>query len=335
MLALVKTAAGPGVMLRDMPMPDPGPGWVRVRVTRAGICGSDLPIIDGVRAVPVPFVPGHELAGVIDATGPSVAGWFVGERVAINMVIGCGICAMCAISRPSLCLAIREIGIHIHGGFAEFAIAPAANLHRLPAHLSDEDATAADPLACVVHGLTVSPTRTDDVVAIVGVGVIGLYAIQLAKRMGARRVIAVGRRADALSIARDAGADAIVDLSSGDLASGLRDATGGHGPAQLIEATGAPEVLDPSIDALARGGRLLVLGVFHAPSQLRAGAIVRKELQINGSLCYDAREFQHALDLLADHAIRPVPHAVFPLREADQAIHAFRSRAVTKSILAP
>jgi L-iditol 2-dehydrogenase len=335
MLALVKETIGPGVVLRQMPVPDPGPDWVRVRITRAGICGSDLPIFDDVRAVPLPFVPGHELAGVVDALGADVSGWRVGDRVAINMVIGCGACAMCAAGRPSLCGAIREIGIHIDGGFAEYAVAPAANLHRLPAQLSDEDATAADPLACALHGFRIAPVRSDDTVAVVGVGVIGLYAIQLAKRAGARRVIAVGRRANALGWAHAAGADAIVDMSRYDLASGLRDATGGDGPTTLVEATGAADVLGPSIDALARGGRLLVLGVFHALSHLHGGAIVRKELQINGSLCYSAAEFRQALDWLAEGVIKPVPHTVFPLRDADRAIAAFRSRETAKAILAP
>jgi L-iditol 2-dehydrogenase len=335
MLALVKDTPGPGFAVREVARPEPAPGWVRVRVTRAGICGSDLPIFDGIRAVPLPFVPGHELAGVVDVLGDGVSHLRVGERVAINLVIGCGVCAMCAAGRPSLCERIREIGIHINGGFAEYVVAPAANLHRLPPALDDASATAADPLACVLHGLRLCPVRSDDVVAVIGVGVLALYAIQLAKHAGARRVIAVGRRSHMLQRARLLGADDCLDVSNGGLAQALRTATHGVGPSLVIEATGAPEVLDASVEAAARAGRLLVLGVFHGPSQLHAGPIVRKELMIAGSLCYDPSEFQQALNLLADRAIQPVPSEVFPLREAERAVAAFRARDVSKAILAP
>ncbi len=103
MRAVVKESPGPGFSLRDMPVPEPPVGWVRVRVRHVGLCGSDIPIFDGVRAVPDLFIPGHETVGVIDALGADVRGLRIGEPVAVNMVIACTHCAHCRSGRPTLC----------------------------------------------------------------------------------------------------------------------------------------------------------------------------------------------------------------------------------------
>ncbi len=333
MLAAVKEREGPGIALCTVPAPLPPPGWVRVRVRAAGICGSDLPIVDGRRRVPLPLIPGHEVAGEVDRLGPGVDGWAPGERVAVGMVVACGRCAACAAAQPELCDALVELGIDANGGFADYMVAPAANLHRLPERLSFADATAADPLASTLHGLAAVQVTPDDAVAVFGVGVIGLYAVQLARRAGARRVVAVGRRDDALRLAQDLGA-VVVDLRARDPVAAVRDLTGG-GASVVVEATGAPPVVPQVVASAAKGARIVVLGVFHEPVPVDLGMVVRRELRLVGRLCYTWDEYEQALALLAAGQIRPLVSHTFPLSEISRALELVRRRGAIKVVVEP
>jgi 2-desacetyl-2-hydroxyethyl bacteriochlorophyllide A dehydrogenase len=332
MLAVVKEREGPGFALRTVPAPVPPPGWVRVRVRAAGICGSDLPIFEGRRRVPLPLIPGHEVAGEVDRLGPDVAGWAPGDRVAVGMVVACARCAACAAAHPELCDALVELGIDADGGFADYMVAPAANLHRVPDSLSFAEATAADPLASTLHGLAAAQITRDDVVAVFGVGAVGLYTVQLARRAGARRVVAVGRRDDALRLARDLGAEA-VDLRRQDAAA-VRELTGG-GASVVVEATGAPAVVPQVVASAAKAARIVVLGVFHEPAPVDLGAVVRRELRLFGRLCYTWDEYEQALALLASGQIRPLVSHVFPLSEISRALELVRRRGAIKVVVEP
>ncbi len=335
MLAVVKNRPGAGFALRDMPVPEPPAGWVRVAVRATGLCGSDLPIFDGQRDVPDQFIPGHETVGVIESLGAGVANARVGQRVAVNMVVACHTCLYCRGGRPSLCDSLTELGIHLNGGFAEYVIAPAENLQTVSESLSDAAATAVDPLASVYHGLQLAPLHDSDTVAVLGAGPMGLYAVQLARLSGVRRVIAIARRASALAWSRACGADLCVDATQSGWIDTVRRLTDGHGPSFCIEATGAPAMFEAGIELTAKGGRMLVLGVFHEPVSLRPGPIVRKELQLTGSLCYSADDYAQSMALLAERRITPLAHRVLHLREMQRALDLFRDREVAKAIVAP
>jgi len=335
MLAVVKEHYGPGFALRPVPVPEPPPGWVRIRVRAVGICGSDLPIFEGIRPVPLPLIPGHETVGEVEALGEGVEGWSVGERVAVDMVVACGRCRFCRMGRPTLCERLIELGIHTHGGFAEYMIAPASNLHRLPDTLSFEEGTAADPLASVYHGLRMLGPLDGATVAVFGVGAIGLYAIQMARHLGAWRILVVGRRETPLQHARALGADETISTQEEDPVEAIRARTEGKGATVVIEATGAPEVFPKAIEAAAPGARVLILGVFHEPTRFDAGLLVRKELQLWGSLCYTWDEYDYSLRLLAEGRIRPLVSHVFPLTEMESALALLRRREALKVVIRP
>ncbi|MDR7481528.1 MAG: alcohol dehydrogenase catalytic domain-containing protein [Armatimonadota bacterium] len=333
MLVVVKEREGPGFALRTVPVPVPPPGWVRVRVRAAGICGSDLPIFDGRRRVPLPLIPGHEVTGEVERLGPGVDGWTPGDRVAVGMVVACGRCTACAAAQPELCDALVELGIDAPGGFADYMVAPAANLHRLPAGLSFVEATAADPLASTLHGLAPAQITPDDVVAVFGLGAIGLYAVQVARSAGARRVVALGRRDDALQLARELGAEA-VDLRGRDAPAAVRALAPG-GASVVVEATGAPAVASQAVASAAKGARVVVLGVFYEPVPMDLGALVRRELRVFGRLCYTWDEYEQALALLASGRIRPLVSHTFPLSEISRALDLLRSRGTIKVVVEP
>lgn len=335
MLAVVKEHYGPGFSLRSVPIPEPPPGWVRVRVRAVGICGSDLPIFDGIRPVPLPLIPGHETVGEVEALGAGVEGWRIGERVAVDMVVACGGCRFCRMGRPTLCDQLIELGIHTHGGFAEYMIAPARNLHRLPEALTFEEGTAADPLASVYHGMRMIGPLDGATVAVFGTGAMGLYAVQLARHLGAWRILAVGRREAPLRLAVELGADKGISMQQENPVEAIQSWTGGLGASVVIEATGAPGVFPQVIEAAARGGRVLILGVFHEPIQMNAGLVVRKELQIWGSLCYTWDEYEYSLHLLAERRIRPLITHEFPLSKMEQALTLLHRREALKVVIRP
>ena len=333
MLAVVKEHPGPGFAIKEVPVPEPRPGWVRIRVRATGICGSDLPIFSGLREVRTPLIPGHEVAGEVDLLGDGVGGWRAGDRVAVNMVISCGSCAFCSAGRPSLCGELQELGIHTDGGFAEYTVVPARNLRRIAPSLSFEEATAVDPLACAYHGLRSVAVQASDRVAIFGVGVIGLYAVQLARLHGPARVVAVGRRDAPLALARELGADGTVNASREDPAAAIHRMIGGA--TVVVEATGNPRVLHEVIEAASQGARVLILGIFHELAPVRPWWIVRRELRIFGSLCYSGDEYEAAMDLMATRQIRPLVSHVVPLAEFARGIELIRRRETVKVVVQP
>lgn len=335
MLAVVKEHPGPGFSLRSVAIPEPPPKWVRVRVRAVGICGSDLPIFEGVRSVPLPLIPGHETVGEVEALGEGAEGWRIGDRVAVDMVVSCGFCRFCRIGRPTLCDRLIELGIHTNGGFAEYMIAPARNLHRLPETMTFEEGTAADPLASVYHGIRMIGPLDGETVAIFGTGALGLYAVQLARHLGAWRILAVGRRDAPLRLAKELGADEVISTQQEDPVEAVRARTGGQGASVIIEATGAPAVFPQAIEAAARGGRVLILGVFHEPVQIHASFLVRKELQVWGSLCYTWDEYEYSLQLLAEGRIRPLITHVLPLNAMEQALTLLHRREALKVVIRP
>lgn len=339
MLAVVKERAGPGFALRELPVPEPPAGWVRVRVRAVGICGTDIPIFEGIRAVPYPLIPGHEFAGEIDALGERVTGWRRGDRVAVGLVIGCGICAACYRGEENLCERITEIGIHINGAFAEHVVAPASTLHRLPDHLTFADGASVDPLASSYRGIRRLNLQPCDDVVIFGLGPIGLYALQAVRAHGVRRVIAVTpRRGLRAEIACRIGADALVESETcDDLVGAVRAANAGALPSVVIEATGKPEVFKDVYRVAAPGGRVLLLGIFHAQAAFDPAQIIRKELRVEGSFCYNWEDFDVSLDLIARGLVRtaPVITHTLPLARMAEALDLIHRREAVKVILEP
>lgn len=316
MLAVVKAAPGPGFDLCDAPVPTPGPGWALVRVQRVGICGTDLPIFSGARPVPIPLIPGHEIGGTVAALGESVSSPAIGDRVAVSIVCNCGACPSCAFGRESLCDDIREIGIHIDGGFAEYVAAPARNLHRLPDALDWAAAASVDPLACALPAVARASIMFEDDVVVIGGGAIGLYALQLARLAGPRRLFLVGRRAQRLAVGRRWADDVIDDLQE-DAADAILARTNGRGADVVIEATGNPAAGAAALAMAAKSARVALTGVFTQPATVHLNHIVRRELNVYGTLCYTRAQFAEALRLLAIGSVDAAPIVTHVLSLSD------------------
>jgi len=336
MRAIVKEAPGPGFALRDRAEPGVQAGTVIVQVKAVGICGSDIPVFAGVRDVPYPLILGHEFSGVVAEVGEQVTEWHKGDRVTAGLVVSCGGCPYCRQGREVLCDHLQEIGFHIDGAYAEYVRVPVSNLVRLPDELSFYQGASVDPVASSYHGLRRLNLRPEDFVVLFGDGAIGLYALQGVLARGVERVLLVGHHDGRLEVATGCGAE-VTNSRSGDPIEMIGRLTAGRMADVVIEATGSAKVLPAVVDATAKGGTIVLLGVFHRSSEFNPASIVRHELNVKGSFCYSKDAFAASLELLRQGRIDidPVVTHVLPLEEIGTALQLIDRREAIKVILEP
>jgi len=332
-LAVVKDPAKLGILLEEVPVPAISPWEARVRVRAVGICGSDQRIYNDVHpGRRKRFILGHEIAGDVAAVGERVTEVRVGDAVAIEICVGCGICRHCKVGRVNLCEKLEELGVTMDGGMTEFVAAPARNIHRLPDGLAYRTAVLADPLACVIRGLEMVPVTSGSWVAVLGPGQMGLLAVQVLKRILRARIVAVGTRTDRLALARRMGADEVVNLQEADAVAAVRELTDG-GADFVYEAAGSALALDQAIAMARKGGSVVMLTV-HKQVQVNLEPAVRGELHLVGAICYSYREYERALTLLAEGKldVEPLLTHVFRLPQAQEAFEFVLGRRGIKAI---
>ena len=338
MLAVVKEGPGQGFALRDLPIPKLLPGSVLVRVGAVGICGSDIPIFNGIRQVQYPLVLGHEFSGEIAAVAGDVSGWETGERVAVSMVIGCGQCPMCRRGDENLCADLKEIGIHLDGAYAEYVRVPVKCLHRIPDSISYVDGATVDPLASAYRGIRrISPQPSDHVV-IFGPGPIGLYAMQAVRVSGVASITVVGQHAGLrMNAALTLGADLVEESPRQDITSAIPAITGGSMASLVVEATGKSNVFDQILSICAMDARVLILGIFHENACFTPAKLVRGELRVEGSFCYNWTDFEMSLGLIRRGLVsnRHLITHTLPLDQIGQALDIISRHEAIKVILQP
>ena len=242
---------------RELPIPEPGHGQVRVRATRAGVCGSDL---HPYRAEPGPqsgkFVQGHELVGVVDRVGPGVEHVAEGDRVFVYLGWGCGHCPDCVTGYPNLCADRRDQG-RMDRYQKEYSVVTESMVYRLPEAMSWDDAimlTCAGGTAWAAL-LKAAPT-CDDVAVVYGLGPVGLMGVLWAKAMGAY-VIGVERTEERQALARQAGADVVLDAADDDLVVRVRGITAGEGATVGLECSGSLQAKDALLQTTSRAARVV------------------------------------------------------------------------------
>jgi L-iditol 2-dehydrogenase len=340
--AVMKVAPGVGnIELRDIDEPEPGPGQVKIKVQAAGICGTDIHIYkDEFRSRP-PVVLGHEVAGEVAAVGPQVSGIKPGLRVTTETYYKtCVTCMYCRRGQTNLCLNRLSIGSGVNGGFTQYVIVPATNIHALPPNLDYDAGALTEPLACVVHGVLNTPTvAPGDVAVIAGPGAIGLLTLQVVKAAGAT-VIMLGTDNDQrrLELAVELGADYILNVQQADPQELIADLTQeGLGADVVYECSGAGPAAAQLLQLVRRRGRYVQIGLFGHPIAWDVDQLCYKELVATGSNASVPSAWDKALKLLAAGVVQTAPLIthVFDVTEWEQAFAAFESKAGVKTLLKP
>ena len=293
MKALVKARPEPGLWMQEVPMPEPGPGDVLIRVQLTSICGTDLHIHGwdawAQETIPVPMVVGHEFMGSIVALGAGVDGLSVGQRVAGEGHVTCGHCRNCRAGRREFCHNHTGVGVTRPGAFAEYVVIPAQNVFPVPEHISDEVAAILDPLGNATHTALRFDVVGEDVL-VTGAGPIGMLATAIVRHIGARHVVVTDVNDFRLSMASAMGADRVVNVSRQD----LRQVMSGLGMAEgfdvALEMSGAESAFNQMLDAMNHGGKIAVLGIPAGPMTLDVNDVIFKGLEIQG--IYGRRIFE-------------------------------------------
>ncbi|MFM2149517.1 MAG: hypothetical protein RLZZ187_1823 [Pseudomonadota bacterium] len=307
--------------------PDPGPGEVRIRIGRGGICGSDLHYYHaggfGTVRVREPMVLGHEAAGTVEAIGPGVTHVAPGDDVAVNPSLPCGGCAQCLAGRPIHCTEMRFLGSamrmpHVQGAFRRAFTCEAARAVKLPPGLSVERAAFAEPLSVCLHAAAQAGSLLGARVLVTGAGPIGVLCVAVARLAGAREIVATDLVAEPLGIARAMGADRTHALQAEPEALAAYTAGKGHFDV-AFEASGAGAALVGALAAIRPGGTVVQVGV-GGEAAVPLSALVAREARLVGTFRFHA-EFAHAVEVLAAGRLDPTPMLteVVPVAEAVRA----------------
>jgi L-iditol 2-dehydrogenase len=314
---------GPGdLRLEEVPVPAPRPGELVLRIEGALTCGTDVKTLRRGHPVMIPTVPtvfGHEFAGTVSAVGAGVRGWREGDRLVAANSAPFGRCALCRAGRPNLC----EDLLFVNGAYGEFIALPPRlvekNLVAIGAAVPARRAAFAEPLACAVQGIERGRVEPGMTVVIFGHGPLGCLLALVATQRKAR-VLLVGKSGWRLDRVRAAGFAECVDArAAGDVAGTVRALTGGRGAEVTVDATGRPEVWELALDAVGRGGTVVLFGGCAPGTQVRVDTrrAHYEELTLVGAFHHTPELIRRAVELLESEALVPDPLVTHAMGLAD------------------
>jgi L-iditol 2-dehydrogenase len=332
--------------VKEVPTPEIGEDEVLVRVAACAVCGSDIRMFHhGSPRLEPPAIMGHEAAGVVAAVGAQIKKFAVGDRVALGGDVPCGECVFCEAGIGNNCQINYAMGYQFPGSFAEYVklnrmVVNYGPVHKVPEHVSLEEAALAEPLGCVLNALEISPVKFGDTVVIIGAGPIGCMIIEVAKKMGAAKVIVVQRSRPRLELARKFGAHVYICSSEEDAVARVKEETRGLGADVIITANSSPEAQQQALlmarnrawinffGGLAKGNSIVPLDT---------NLIHYKELFVCGSHGCMPRHHQKAVELIAEGVVdvkQYISHR-FPLAQAPEAFAAAEGRSGMRVVIAP
>jgi 2-desacetyl-2-hydroxyethyl bacteriochlorophyllide A dehydrogenase len=296
MKAMVLRAPG-DLALEDVALPQVPAGHILVRITHSGLCGTDLKIYKGAIPAQYPLIMGHEMAGELVGGG----------RVIIDPVLYCGTCFHCRIGQTNLCPAGGLIGRETNGGFAEYAAVPAAQVFPLPDSVDNRIAPLIQVATTCLHAQRLAQLSLGESVAVIGLGVSGQLHVQLAKARGAGKVIGISRSRFKNDLAKQLGADVVIESGPGTVARVLEE-TEGRGADVVIECTGVMSCIADAIRMVRFGGRVVLFGITNATSgALPFYDLYFKELALINNRAATAQDFPVMIDLVNRRAVRLEP----------------------------
>lgn len=287
MKAILKESPGQGAVIKDMPLPQPGPKEVLIKVKMGAICGSDVHIYNWTEwaqaVVPsLPHILGHEFAGEIIEVGEEVRHLKPGDHVAGETHIPCDNCYLCLTGRRHICQYMKVYGVHSQGIFSEYTVLPEPCAVKIPKEIPIPVATMMEPCGVAVHGLS-QGIVSGKKLAIFGCGPIGLFAVQAAAAYGASRIYAVDISENRLQMAKSFGATKVFHAEKDPLEKIILEETNGLGVDMVLEISGQQKAYDQGLRILRKGGTFVIIGVAAKPIQLEVPTnIMYKEAKLFG-----------------------------------------------------
>lgn len=321
--------------LASRDVPPLGPGDVLVRISIAGLCGTDYRIWTGERPVAYPRIMGHELVGRVQATGADVTRVRRGDRVVVEPNYSCGRCALCLEGNRNLCLSRTAVGIDVDGGFAELARVPERCCWTVASDTPDDTLVLAEPLAVVVRAVDRGAPRRGEHVAVLGAGTLGLLALQVLVGLGVG-VLVVARSSRRFALARSLGAAATHAVADGAVSEAARAFSMREGVDLVVETAGTPEAVEHALALVRPGGRVVLTGLPREATPVSFFSVVRREVTIRGSMIYQD-EFPKAVRLLESGLVQSAPLVThrFALEAIADAFAAHRDPASIKVAVVP
>jgi threonine 3-dehydrogenase len=342
MLAVVKTEAAPGADLRDVKVPAIGLSDVLVKVKVASVCGTDLHIYNwdswAQHRIHPPLIPGHEFCGEVAAIGAEVTTVKEGDLVSAEMHVNCGKCYQCRTGEGHICQKVKIIGVDADGAFAQYVRIPESNIWKLDPAIPQEYASILDPLGNAVHTVLAGEIAAKTV-AITGCGPIGLFAIAVARAVGATTVFAIEVNEYRRKIATQMKADYVLDPTRDDVKQFAFDHTGGLGVDVVLEMAGHPDAIRTAFDIVRRGGRISLLGLTSKPVSLNFSEdIIFKGITlqgINGRRMYETWYEMQALLQAGKLDLHPVITDRLSMKDFSKGMERLRTGEASKILLYP
>jgi len=265
--------------LETVPIPEPKPNQVLIKIKACGICGTDPHILHGVWPGGFPLIPGHEACGEIVATGENVISLKIGDRVSVDPNVGCGYCEFCHRGLVHLCKNQKPFGVFSPGGFAEYAVIAETHAYKIPDSMTFEEGAMVEPAACTLRGSQMARIRMGNSVLIHGVGAIGNMNAQFARLNGATTVIISDPVEERRNLALKLGADYALDPNTQDVYAEVRKILP-DGPDVIMDCAGIPRIVEEAVTQVARGGTVVAFGVCPADEYIKVSPIYINDNEI-------------------------------------------------------
>lgn len=304
----IMTAPGT-IEFRDVAEPVPGPGQVRVRIERIGVCGSDIHVFHGKHPfVTYPLIQGHEYAGVVDRVGTGVNDIRVGDKVTSTPQEVCGVCPPCRRGQYNACERLKVRGFQAPGCAQEFFVTEADKVIALPSDFRPDQGAFVEPVAVAAHSTgQAGGDLTGRNVAVSGAGTIGNLVAQACKRRGAKKVLIADISDYRLEVARRVGIDATCNVSQEPLAEAARREFGADGFEVGAEVAGVESSLASLVGGIGKGGTILSIGVFESPPKVDMAKVCEHELTVKGSMMYRREDFEQAVKWITGGSVQVEP----------------------------
>ena len=338
MKALVKARPEPGLWMEEVPVPEPGPNEVLIRVGKSAICGTDVHIWNwdawAAKTVPVPLVTGHEFSGVIAEVGSAVTRFQPGQRVSGEGHITCGACRNCRAGRGHLCRNTLGVGVQRAGSFAEYLCLPESNVVPIPDDVPDEIAAIFDPFGNAVHTALSFDSVGEDVL-VTGAGPIGIMGALVAQRAGARKVVITDINPIRLDLARKMGLENAIDTSKDDLREVMARIGMTEGFDIGLEMSGAAPAFRQMIDVMNNGGKIAILGIAPTGFEIDWNKVIFKMLHLKGIYGREMYETWYKMIAFVQSGLDLTPLIThrLPIDEFETGFSAMRSGEAGKVVL--